>query len=384
MAGTATLNQIQNQQPNGATPMQSQPSAQALVPFIRASVDHVEQGATQTVAGASWATGLNQVFNVPSYGFLAEEWLTVTGSGGSGTATVAASADAPWNLFNLILMKDANGTPIIQLDGWATYLSRLLGGYKPYRPDQSTYGYSAIVTGANASGNFKFKMELNNMFGPEGWGALPNMDGSAIYTVNATLNGPATVYSTPPTNPPNLSTLIEMIARSRPQNPDSYGRPVQQDPPAKGTVSYWTSQTFNVVSGNNTLQMNRVGNVIRNIFLVFRDSGGSRANADSTGVTPTSFTLKKDAGVLLQENTDTQRQRNYEAYGFDVPAGVIAFPFTLDPNGTAGHEYGDSYLPTAQSTVLQWIFQSSAAGTLQVITNDLVIAGNLYPAIGGM
>ena len=383
MAGTATLNNIQNQQPNGAAPQQSQQAA-ALMPFIRASVDHVEQGATQTVASAAWAAALNQVFNVPSYGFLAEEWLTVTGSGGSGTATVAAAADAPWNLFGQVLFKDANGTPIIQLDGYAAYLARLLGGYKPWRPDQSTFGFTPIVTGANASGNFKFKLEMNEMFGPEGWGCLPNMDGSAIYTINLTLNGPSTFYSTAPTNVPNLSTLIEAICRSRPGNPDSYGRPTQQDPPAKGTVSYWTSQTFNVVNGNNTLQMNRVGNVIRNIFLVFRDAGGSRANADSTGITPTSFTLKKDAGLLLQMNTDTQRQRNYEAYGFDVPAGVIAFPFTLDPDGVAGHEFGDSYLPTAQSTVLQWIFQSSAAGTLQVITNDLVIAGNLYPASSGL
>lgn len=380
----AALNQIQNQQPNGPAPDTGQSVTPSLVPFIRASSDHVEQGATQTLASASWAASVNQVYNVPSYGFLAEEFLTMTGSGGSGTATVAASADAPWNLFSSVSVKDANGTPIIQLDGYAAFLARQLGGYKPYRVDQSSFGNTAIVTGANASGNFKFKLELEHMFGPEGWGLLPNMDASAVYTVNVTFNPPATFYSTPPTNVPSITGLIEAGCRSRPASTNSYGQPVMVDPPAKGTVSYWTSQSFSVINGNNTIQLNRVGNAIRNHILVFRDGSNSRSGADSGGVTPVSFTFKKDAGVLFTMNTDTQRQRNYETYGFDVPAGVVAFPYTTDPTGLAGHEYGDSYLPTATSTNLQLQFTSTAAGTLQVITNDIVIAGSLYPALGGL
>lgn len=380
----APINQIQNNQPNGATPNPQESAAPVLVPFIRASTDHVEQGATQTLASAAWLAAANQVFNVPSYGFLAEEILTMTGSGGSGTTTVAAAADSPWNLFSQVLFKDANGTPIIQLDGYAAYLARLLGGYKPGRPDQSTFGFSAIVTGANASGNFKFKLELEQMFGPEGWGLLPNMDGSAIYTVALTYNAPTVFYSTAPTNVPNITGLIEAGCRSRPASTNSYGQPVQVDPPAKGTVSYWTSQTFSVVNGQNTLQLNRVGNVIRNHILVFRDASGVRATADSGGTTPTSITMKKDAGILFTANVDTLRQRNYEAFLFDVPAGVIALPYTTDPDGVPGHEFGDSYLPTATSTNLQLLFNSTAAGTLQVITNDIVIAGSLYPAIGGL
>lgn len=379
----APINNIQNHQPNGPAP-QAPAATPALVPFIRASQDHIEQGATQTLTGTSWAASVNQVYNIPSYGFLGESWLTMTGSGGSGTATVGASADAPWNLFSAVTLKDANGTPIVQLDGYAAFLARQYGGYKPYRCDQSSFGYSGIVTGANASGNFKFKLEVSEMFGPEGWGLLPNMDASAIYTLNVTYNAPTTFYSTAPTNVPNISGLIEAICRSRPANPDSYGRPVATDPPAKGTVQYWTSQTFSVVNGNNTIQLNRVGNVIRNHILVFRDTSGSRSSADSTGVTPTSIEFKKDAGVIFQANTDSLRQRAYEAYGFDVPAGCIMLPYTTDPTGLAGHEYGDSYLSTATSTNLQLIFTSSAAGTLQVITNDIVIAGNLYPAPGGL
>lgn len=376
---SAPINNTINSQPNG--PAQPQQTATAaLVPFIRASQEVVQQGSTQTLAAGSWAAGYNMPFNVPSYGFLAEQYLTFTGAGGSGSATVAAQPDAPWSMFGLILTKDANGTPIIQLPGYSAYLARLLGGYKPFRPDQSTYGYSAIATGASASGNFKFKLELEHMFGPEGWGLLPNMDASAVYSTQLTFNGPSAVYSTAPTNLPSITALIEGVYRSRPNQQNAYGQPNQVDPPAKGTVSYWTSQTFPVVNGANTLQLNRVGNVIRNHILVFRDATGSRSTADSGGTTPVSITMKKDASVLFAENVDTLRQRDYEAYGFDVPAGVISLPYTTDPNGVPGHEYGDSYLSTATSTNLQLLFNSTAAGTLEVITNDIVIAGSLYPA----
>lgn len=385
---TAPINNIVNQQPNGPAPVDSPTDTQALVPFLRASSDVTQQGATQSLASGSWAASATQVYNVPSYGYLDEAWLTLTGTGGvNGTKTVAGSADAPWNLFSAVTIKDANGTPIWQLDGYGTYLARLLGGYKPYRPDQSTYGYSAIDSGASGTGNFKFKMEMPMDFGADKWGMLPNMDGSAIYTVNVTYNGPNTFYATStgaPGTVPSIGGLIEGIYRSRPASPDSRGRPVQTAPNAAGTVQYWTSQTFSVVNGANTLQLNRVGNTIRTHILVFRDSSGTRSGADSGGVTPTSITFKKDAAILQQFNIDSQRQRNYECYGFDVPAGVVVFPYMTDPTGVAGHEFADSYLSTATSTNLQLLFTSTAAGTVTVYTNDIVIAGNMYPASAGL
>lgn len=381
----APINNIQNHQPNGPDVQQASNTGAVMVPFARSGKDHVEQGVTQTLASGSWAAAVNQTYNVPSYGFLEGLILTETGSGGvNGTTTVAASADAPWNLFSQIQLTDANGTPIWQLDGYAAYIARLLGGYKNYRPDQSTYGYTAISTGSSGTGNFKIKYELPMAFGPDGLGCLPNMDASAVYRLNLTFNGPTTFYSTSPGTVPGISGLLEGVYRSRPNSVDSAGNPQAVDPPAKGTVQYWTSQTFSVLNGQNTLQLSRVGNVIRNHIFIFRDSNGSRATADSGGTTPSVITFNIDSGIRYNINIDTQRQRNYEAYGFDVPAGVVAFPNTLDPTGLAGHEYGDQYLPTAASTNLKLQFTSTAAGTLQVLTNDFVPAGNIYPAVAGL
>lgn len=382
-----TINNTQNAQPN--TPavnaaQQSSGQAPAIVPFARAAKFHTEQGQSQVLAGASWTSGQVQQFQVPTFGYLSSLIFTETGSGGSGATTVTANADAPWNLFANVLFTDVNGTPIVNLDGYALYLAMTFGGYRNYRYDQSTFGFTAIATGASASGNFKYKFEIPCEFATDALGCLPNMDASAQYRVNLTYNGPSTFYGTAPTNVPSITSLLELQARTRPAATSMYGEPQSTQPPASGTVQYWTSQTFNLSSGQNTLQLTRVGNFIRNHILVFRDATGSRANADSTGVTPTTIEFDWDAGIRYKENVDSIREKNYLSYGWDVPAGVVIFPNTLDPEWIPGHEYGQQWMPTVGSTLLKLQFSNSAAGTLQVITNDIVPASNAVFAAPSM
>jgi hypothetical protein len=384
-----TPNTTQNSQPNTPAVINTQAAAGAsppatVWPFDKSGKLHVEQGQTQNIASASWAAGSTQTFQVPTFGYLRYLWLTLTGAAGAkgATAIVAGSPDAPWNLFANILLTDVNGTPLWNLDGYASFLARLLGGYKNWRPDQSTYGYTSIDGTANGglgSGNFKAKFEIPIEFGTDGLGCLPNMDASAQYRLNLTYNGPATFYNGAAQQPatlPGLAGLMELGARTRPASVDLLGNPQATQPPAAGTVPFWTAQTFNVVNGQNNIQLSRVGNLIRNHIFVFRDANGSRANADSSGVTPTVIEFDWDAGIRYKMNTDTQRQENYELYGFDVPAGVIAFPNTDDPEGLPGHEYGNRWMQTVGSTLLKLQFTSSAAGTLQIITNDIVPASN--------
>lgn len=379
----ATLNQTQNAQPN--TPAvnaasQSSGSGPMVVPFARSAKHHIEQGQSQVLASASWASGQVQQFQVPTFGYLKSLLFTSTGASGANTTNaVAASPDAPWDLFSNILFTDVNGTPIINLDGYAMYLAMTFGGYRVFQYNQSQYGYSSIVTGSNASatGNFKFKFEIPAEFATDGLGCLPNMDASAQYRVNLTYNGPSTFYngsSAQPATLPAITTLLELNSRTRPPATDMYGNPQATQPPSAGTVQYWTSQIFNLSSGQNTLQLTRVGNLIRNHIFIFRDSNGSRSAADSTTVTPTVMEFDWDAGIRYKVNVDTQRQLNYQLYGFDVPAGVICFPNTSDPQGMQGFEYGQNWMSTVGSTLLKLQFSNSAAGTLQVLTNDIVPA----------
>ncbi len=370
MAATATNNSNRGVSPavqssNAPIPM--------VAPFARAAKRHIEQGATQSQS--TWSGTFNQQFMVPTYGYLRGLWATVTASGGvNGTHTVTASADAPYNIFNNVMLTDSNGTPIWNLSGYSSYLARLLGGSnRVFRNDQSTFGFTAVSTGSSGTGNFKYKMELPVEFAQDGLGCLPNMDASAQYRLNLTYTDPTTFYgAVQPGTLPALSTLLEGDYRQRPAAADAYGNPQETQPPAAGTVGYWSSQIFNLSSGANTCQLTRVGNTVRSHILVFRYTDGTRANADANGVTPTVIEFDWDSGIRFVVNVDTIRQDNYEVYGYDVPAGVVVFSNVEGPQGLQGHEYGNGWLPTVGSTKLTIKFTNSAAGTLEVITNDFV------------
>jgi len=346
----------------------------AMVPFGKSAKRHIEQGATQGQSPWSTTVAANQQFVIPSYGYLSAAVLTVTASGGTGTAATAGN-DSPWNVFQNVTLIDSNGTPIINLPGYSLYLARLFGGYRPYRPDQSSFGFSAIST----AGNFKCIHELFLEFsGHEGLGCLPNMDASAPWKINLTYNaqsagtGPNNVYGVLPTGAPTLSTQLEILARGKPGAQDAYGNSQETEPPAPGTIGYWTSQTFNVVNGNNNIVLTRVGNFIRNQILVFRDSSGIRSTADSGGTTPTTITYNWDAGQRYIVNVQTLRQLAFELNGFDVPAGVVPLQNTTDPDGIPVNESGYEWMPTVGASKLSLVFNSTAAGTLEVITNDIV------------
>jgi hypothetical protein len=356
-----------------------------IVPFGRSAKWHGEQGVTQTLA-APWGT--QQQFLVPSYGYLRAIYLSIVATGGNLTAATA-HADAPFNVLNNILVADVNGTPIVNLDGYANYLSQLYGAYRAFGsvplPAVNPSGASALLDASAASyapvsasnGTFKLIHRIFHEFARDGLGCLPNMDASAAYKVTLTYNSSVAsatgVYTAETgTTAPTLTTTLEGLMRSRPAGADAQGRTQEVQPPSPGTVQYWSSQTFQVSAGSNTLILSRVGNIIRNHILVFRDASGSRANADSTSVTPTTLELDWDAGQRFILNVATLRTIAAEINNFDNPAGVVPLQYTDDPNGIAINEYGDGWIPTVGSTKLQFRFTSSAAGTLQVITNDIV------------
>lgn len=384
-----TQNQLQNQPQNAPVQQNIAGAQQAQAPqmmwnFDKSAIQHTEQGATQSLLGASWTGANQQQFLVPVYGYMRELVLTLTGASGAKGASsiVAGGADAPWNLFTNINFTDVAGTPIINVPGYTAFLCRLFGGYKVFRPDQSLFGYTPLdgtANGGGGTGNFKFKEELPLEFGTDGLGALPNMDSSAQYRLNLTYASPSVFYngsSQQPATLPNISALLELRARAKPGTTDRQGIPQAQEPPAKGTICYWSSQTFTVNNGQNTIQLTRVGNVMRAHILIFRDANGSRANADSTGVTPSVIEFDWDAGIFHKVNVDTQRLLNHELYGFDVPEGVIVFPYVTGPNNLQSGEFGNHWLQTLGSTLLKFQFISSAAGTLEVATIDFVPGSN--------
>lgn len=393
-----TTNAVTNAQPNNpnaGAAVSGTSTAQASAPaasFARSGKIHVEQGATQSVLSGSWAPSVTQQFNIPTYGFMSMLVLTNILSGGvkGASVTVAPSPDGPWDIYSNVNITDVNGTSMWNLDGYASQKAFEFGGYRFGNNYSSQYAYTPVdgTQGAGlGTGNAKFKMLFPFEFGQDGLGCMPNMDAGAQYRMNLTYNGPSVFYngaSQQPGTLPSISTLLELYARNKPATVDAYNNPQSTQPPALGSIQNWTSQVLTVNNGSNTLQLTRTGNLIRNHFFIFRAADGTRATAESTGVVPSVIEFDVDAGTRYKMNVDTQRMFCQEWYQQDIPAGCIFFPNTMDPDNFAGQEYGAQWLPTTGSTKLQLQFTTSAAGTLQVVTNDIIPGSGLIYSAASM
>src|SRR5215469_12223912 len=437
-APTAT-SPIPSDAPVGQQKKGAQEGTVTIIPFARASKLHTEQ--SNTVSGISMVSTQPQFFNFPiaSYGFLSAILITVQSSGGTTTVAPVPFEDAPWSVLSQVLLQDVNGVPINQLSGFNQFLASKYGGYRLFPNDDVVRGDSnsgaAAATIANTAqisgggppvwaaqaatatnlftgaywsnidttngangGNFKFILPVFLEFGLDGMGCLPNLDASARYNLQLSL--PPSLTTTSATGPlftagvfsvnPTLTITVEILARSQPPATDMFGNPNSVSPPAVGTVQYWTAQTASgLANGANTIQLTRVGNLIRNHIFVFRNTNGTRLTAEfasgtgSTNDVPPLFEFDWDVGQRYVANIATLRMIFQWQCGFgDVPDGVLVLPNTLDPDWLAFSEYGDQWLPTVGASKLTLRFTTNAGGgSLTILTNDVVSAsGQVYQA----
>ena len=387
------------------------PQGTGAVRFSRAAQRHTEQGNIVTNVAINNSNPGTFNFAIPSYGYLAGVFITCSATGGAGAATFYE--DAPWSIFSNIVLQDVNGTPIVgPFDGYSAHVASQLGGYRmfPHNPlitstDTAVapapfgqviqYGPATpAATGntplyyANATGgNWNFILPLWTCFGQGAMGALPNMDASSRYNLQLTLasgltgtNGP--VYtSQPATTVPTVNIAVEAYCLAQPLAADIYGQANQTEPPANGTIQYWSRQTFSSLSGAQTIQLARVGNVIRNHILIFRDTAnGTRATAETSDMPPV-IQFDWDSLPRYIEFLGTARFKAYETSGLNAPAGVVFYENTSDPENTDGAERGDYWMTTVGATKLVLRFTPAATVNLTVLTNDFVpTSGEIYGA----
>lgn len=347
-------------------------------PFGRGGRLHIEQGSPSFSGIAiNVASPGTFSFPLPSYGFLSAVLLTVNATGGTGVAAVYYE-DAPWSCIDTITLADTNGTPLIQLSGYQAFLLSKYGGYRLFGTDRTTLA-SAYNAGSTA-GNFFFILPIYVEFGFDGMGCLPNADASARYQLTvklasgvASATGP--IYTTAPTGYPTLALSVEVLCRAVPSAKDMFGNPQATRPPAFGTAQYASVQVFNALTGLQSLQFTRVGNIIRNHILIFKDTAnGTRATAESTDL-PTFLQMDWDASTRYIANVATLRQLfTSSVLPYDPPAGVIVLPNVLDPDWIPVTEVGQQWVPTVGATKLALRFTPLASCQLQVLTNDFVPA----------
>lgn len=349
-------------------------AAIAAIPFTAAAHKHYEPVTVDTVASVTAAQQQRGPFEIPAYGFLRSVLLEVSFSGatiGSGVL----SPDWPWNILQNVALLDTNGAPIFgPLDGYALYLANKYGGYSYRQDPKLDQGYDGTING-------KFFLRIPvEISAHNGYGAIANQNAANSYKVQWTINSNV-VFSTQPTTPPGVTIRAHLEAWSQPAAADRGNRPQEREPVGHGTTQFWTAFTKAIVNGQNNILFNRVGNLIRNWVFVSRDNSGARVDTTFPGAGGGTFYLQWDARNLTNE-TQALRIKLQEEHQ-QSPAvrdvGVFVFPFNDFMLGHAGDEEPNFWIPTVQADRIELNGTATAAGTLQVITND-VTAVEVDPA----
>lgn len=379
MPTTATTTGQANKSKSGDT---AKPVSAA--PFVRSSAQHRESAGIDVTKTLGSSVQTLPVFNIPAVGYVRAIVLYVTATGGSGTS-VAANADGPFNVLQGIQFTEPNGSVIQSFEsGYHLYLANKYGGYRfPSGSDpKSSPAYSAV---AGDSGDFSFlvriPVELNLR---DALGSLPNQSAAATFKLQMRLADSDTVYSTAPaTTLPDVRVRGYLETWDQPDN--------GQTPPALNTTQYWSSQVLNYGKGEQTLQLSRVGNYIRNLIFIAERSSGTRANGQDDWPDP--VTLYLDTRPLDTISAAEFANQMFErtgygaAHGSTVPDrddpggldnGVFAYDFTHDFDGGLGRENRNLWLPTLPSTRLEIRGSFANAGTLTVLTNDVNVAGSVF------
>ena len=363
-----------------ATPAQTAPKSdkapKILVPFIRAAQEHLEPflDTALTISGTTQAIS---PVDIPAYGFIRGVWIEVTATGGTGAAAVY-KGDGPFSALTDVSINDVNGAPIVgPITGYDAFLIQKYGGYRLNSPKLHP-DYTAPT-----NGNFSFMVYLPIECNPrDALGALANLNAASSYKLRLSLAAKGEVFSTDPSTLPSVRVRTWLDAWTQPADTDLRGNPQATQPPAHGTTSYWSKQVVNVSSGQQTIRLQRVGNMIRNTIFVYRDGSAVR----NKSAFPASFQTYWDTRLLKDQPPIYWRGRmagKYALTGADDSAsgldtGVYVEDYCHEFDGMPGAELRDGWLPTAQSTRLEVQASFGGAGTLTILTNDVSPAGDPF------
>lgn len=339
----------------------AQPQMVAALPFTASAHEHVENAFTTTVTQTAAIQVLNPI-DIPAYGYMRHLVLEIVATGGTG-GTIAA--DGPWNIIQSVAIRDVNGANIVgPIDGYALYWANVVGGYAFNNNPVNLPSF--VGTAPNPSFQIRVPIEISAR---DALGALANQNSAANYKLDLSINSVANAYSVAPSPLPTYTIKGWLEAWTVPAASSNRNEPQAQVPPLLGTGQFWSSSTRSILVGANTIGMTRVGNLIRNVVLIARDATGVRVDT----VLPDPVQFNWDGNQIHNASV-----RYFKNYGFEKvagpltwPAGVLAFPFSHGLIGRMGNETPDLWMPSSQSSRLEFVGNSTVAGSVQVVVNEI-------------
>lgn len=363
-------------------PTQGKTAAIPAIPFALASrqMTRFSFTAGSTVLSAVAAIPLSPI-QIPAVGYLSHLDLEVTVTGTAGTAP-AFTADAPFNVLQSVEFKTAAGNDIIvPLTGYQLYLSNKYGAQyavAPYSDNRLTRQYSAVGGVAPTAHFFvQVPLEIDN---GNGYGSIPALASNRSYQLNLILAAVPTILS----GAPGVTVTITGTAHywSEPPATTASGAVQATAPTGVGSVSQWQLEMPPLTPGDKLVKSNNVGNVIRTLMFVLRNSAGARI--DTNGWPAISELYLDNEPMFYLTNTEWEdiMVKNYGlsasakdvAQGLDT--GVYVIPFHSLAGGMAGDPSNSrsQLLPTVDASQLQLRGTSfgSAVSTLEILTNSVI------------
>lgn len=296
----------------------------------------------------------------PTPGYLRGLWLVATATGGvNGTNTVSTAADAPWNLYQSIQLKDAFGTVVYQSDGFGAYLIHLysgqIGAVGLQDPTKDAF-YSAISSGATGTGNFTFALYLPLEFDEDtAYASLASMNTAAQMALTIQLNTSANFYGT--TSPGTLPTIEVDVYE------EYWAVPLTNPnlaPPGDGTSHQWTQSQGSVgitTGGNQRVPLPDVGSYISTLILLMRNASNVRID------TPYSSDLELwvDGVPIRVEHSNLTFSRMYRLFGVTRPTGCAVYTWRDSVGKVVNIDDMELLLATTPGTSL--VLFSGAWGT---------------------
>jgi len=373
-SGSPTVAQVQERAP-----------AQGTIPFRRGTS---RRSQLQIVTGPQALTGATQPVEVQLLGTGYFSGLDITVQAvhpSNNAANVVFFEDAPYSAIGSVVVHDPNGD-LVNMDGISQQFAKLYNAVTDFNEESSLdVNVFQKVSGAGITGG-DF---LQHLYIPivtndrDLIGLLGNQNRAVSYAIRTDLNsgtaaatGP--IYTTAPTAQPNvtLTRMYESYAVPAPQNANKAS--VQLEPPKLGILHFITRFVNQVApSGGSDLfhPLQRLGNTIRLLILVFR-SNGTRATAEQN--LPTKVTFFLGDVPLFSETVAYRRTKMFRAYGIDAPAGVLAYSGIQDFFVKAGAELGNDWWWTngLSSASFECVYPAGFGSTnnsLTIITDDIQI-----------
>lgn len=283
------------------------PQAQSVIPFVRGSGKGKYKFYSKSGLTLTTATQDLGPIDVKAYDYMRSILVTLTTTNNGG-ATGTAQADAPFNAFTNVAVKQPNGQTMYQTSsGMHAAFIQKYGMYRGFNDPREDPNF--LVHGSAMTFSFRIPFELDLR---DALGSLPNKDAAAPFQLELTLNTLTNVFGSGQGTSPTFTVEAWLEAYDQPPTTLN-NQPVQTTPPNMNTLQRWTEQNITMSTGQFDARVRKLGNYLRLLIPIMKNSSNARIVTNGWA-DPLQIVLDEDVKDNISQ-ADFQR-RIWEVWGY--------------------------------------------------------------------